>query len=605
MGDLFLESTLRGVLIAAGTWAIVSAMRIRMPATLHAIWTGVMIAMLLLPLTTAWAPKAPVQVLPQAQASSRVSAEAQTIGSANPVRGGQTRQETPRPIAAPVARWTWRDAVLFVYALVASALLVRLAFGTLRTYRLVRRSVVLDGRLTNAACASPVTVGLLRPVVILPEAWREWSHAKLRAVLVHEQAHARRRDPLVQWLALLNRAVFWFNPLAWWLERRLSSLAEQTCDDAVLADGHDPRDYSEYLLDTARAVGAKGRLNLAGAFMPGAFLPLRIRRILDTVPTARVSRARLISAVAACAIVSTVFVVVLPVRAASQRATGQPRLIVRPVQPRWIPPDSPQPQPVSLEWLDGDEWAFEMQSISTADELLAYSRLRTKPERDAFIARFWERRDPTPGTPVNEFRDEFVRRVQFARERLADPQSAGTAGFDTDRGRVYLMFGQPDAIEAQGSGRDRSEIWRYDDIAALGGQFRVRFSSARGAFCGYRIVSPAPLAQVGGVDAPTQRTRLQFYPLGLVAISIPVDANRVVGARWELRNHLGVQVDEGEIGFMDGRKTDPLSQHLSAAWLDMGIGCTHALPPDTYELITVVRFIDGDFASEKTTFNMQ
>ena len=114
------------------------------------------------------------------------------------------------------------------------------------------------GRLTSAACASPVTVGWLRPVVILPETWQEWSHNKLDAVLTHEHAHVRRRDPLVQWFALLNRAVFWFHPLAWWLERRLSVLAEQTCDDAVLARGHDPHDYSEYLLDTARSLGVAG-----------------------------------------------------------------------------------------------------------------------------------------------------------------------------------------------------------------------------------------------------------------------------------------------------------------------------------------------------------
>src|SRR5512140_2695582 len=58
---------------------------------------------------------------------------------------------------------------------------------------------------------------------------------------------ARRRDPLVEWLALLNRAVFWFHPLAWWLERKLSALAEDACDAAVLRGGHDAHAYSEYL----------------------------------------------------------------------------------------------------------------------------------------------------------------------------------------------------------------------------------------------------------------------------------------------------------------------------------------------------------------------
>ena len=57
----------------------------------------------------------------------------------------------------------------------------------------------------------------------------------------------------------LNRAVFWFHPLAWWLERRLSALSEEACDAAVLARGHDPFAYSEYLLGLARAMRRRAR----------------------------------------------------------------------------------------------------------------------------------------------------------------------------------------------------------------------------------------------------------------------------------------------------------------------------------------------------------
>lgn len=76
--------------------------------------------------------------------------------------------------------------------------------------------------------------------VILPEHWRQWPQAQLDAVLTHEHEHARRRDPLVQWLALLNRALFWFHPVAWWLERHLSALAEEACDNVVLERGTSP-----------------------------------------------------------------------------------------------------------------------------------------------------------------------------------------------------------------------------------------------------------------------------------------------------------------------------------------------------------------------------
>jgi TonB family protein len=187
-------------------------------------------------------------------------------------------------------------------------LLARLAIGTVRAHRLVRRAANREGRLTSDACAAPVTVGWLNPTVILPEHWPRWPQAQLNAVLTHEDEHARRRDPLVQWLALLNRAVFWFHPLAWWLERRLSALAEEACDAAVLARGHDPFQYSEYLLEMARVVRQTGaRVNVVGMAMPGAFLPQRIRRILEGGPAQRISRVRIVCVAVACAVVSTVF----------------------------------------------------------------------------------------------------------------------------------------------------------------------------------------------------------------------------------------------------------------------------------------------------------
>jgi TonB family protein len=145
-------------------------------------------------------------------------------------------------------------------------------------------------------------------VVVLPESWSQWPAAQLDAVLTHEHEHARRRDPLFQWLALLNRAVFWPHPLAWWLERRMAALAEEACDAVVLAHGHDPRDYSKYLIDMARSVATNGaRIQVWGMAMPGGFLEQRIRRILEGGPMPRLSRPRLVGACIACAATSAAF----------------------------------------------------------------------------------------------------------------------------------------------------------------------------------------------------------------------------------------------------------------------------------------------------------
>jgi hypothetical protein len=217
----------------------------------------------------------------------------------------------------------WNRVLLGVYILVACAFLVRLATGTVRTYQLVRSAVRRDDRLTSTWCAAPITVGWFRPVAILPEHSHEWSRAQLDAVLIHEREHARRRDPLVQWLALLNRAVFWFHPLAWWLERRLAALAEDTCDAAVLARGHDAQDYAEYLVDIARAVTRAGsRVKVVGTAMPGPRLARRIEQLLNRTSAPRVSRTRMVCTVAACAVSSAICAAATLEPASPQRSGG-------------------------------------------------------------------------------------------------------------------------------------------------------------------------------------------------------------------------------------------------------------------------------------------
>jgi Surface antigen variable number repeat len=107
---------------------------------------------------------------------------------------------------------------------------------------------------------------------------------------------------------LLNRALFWFHPASWWLDRHLSALAEEACDNVVLERGHNPREYSEYLIDLARSVTRSGaRLNIAGMAMPGSSLPRRIRRILASGSVPHTSRTRMVCVGIACAITCTAF----------------------------------------------------------------------------------------------------------------------------------------------------------------------------------------------------------------------------------------------------------------------------------------------------------
>jgi bla regulator protein BlaR1 len=253
---------------------------------------------------------------------------------------------TPAPVSLSAQFWNWGEACLAVYLIGAFVLLLRLAIGTIRA-----------NRLTCASCASPVTVGFLRPRILLPESSSEWPQGQLDAVLTHEQAHACRRDPLFQWLALFNRAVFWFHPLAWWLERKLSALAEEACDAAVLERGHDPREYSRHLLELARAVQQAGtRVNAPAMAMPGSYLPQRVKKIIEGVRPPIISRTRLAFAALVCAIPAAVFaagtldhaaqILPLPSLPASPLPLP-PALIAQAAQPAKAPAQTTQPAPAS------------------------------------------------------------------------------------------------------------------------------------------------------------------------------------------------------------------------------------------------------------------
>ncbi|HKV54075.1 MAG TPA: M56 family metallopeptidase [Candidatus Binataceae bacterium] len=321
----FLECTIRAALIVIGTAIVLYAMRVKVASIKHRVWTAVLFLMLALPFWTAWGPKAPVRLLP----ASVERFASQPLAPVAPPTPNSAQQIAPST-QPPTDRHLFpagEEILLGIYLFGCLTLLFRLAIGTRKAQRLIRAASNVSSRIPGAvsrgegsavafaarnkqidirssdSCAAPVTVGCLRPMVILPAHWRKWSPRQLEAVLAHEGEHVRRRDPLIQWLALFNRAIFWFHPAAWWLERELCALAEESCDAAVIAQGHDPRDYAETLMKIARDVMDSGsRINSVAVAMPGPRLPDRIRTIIESPPIPRVSRVRATCLVLACAI---------------------------------------------------------------------------------------------------------------------------------------------------------------------------------------------------------------------------------------------------------------------------------------------------------------
>src|SRR5499427_2308593 len=133
------------------------------------------------------------------------------------------------------------------------------------------------------------------------------------------------------------------------------------------------------------------------------------------------------------------------------------------------------------KWLNED-----VAYIITDEERAAFKRLTTDEEREQFIEQFWLRRDPSPDTIENEFKEEHYERIAYANERF----SSGKPGWKTDRGRIYITRGKPDEIESHPSGGtyDRPieegggttstfpfEIWRYRYIEGIGNEVLLEF----------------------------------------------------------------------------------------------------------------------------------
>ena len=133
-------------------------------------------------------------------------------------------------------------------------------------------------------------------------------------------------------------------------------------------------------------------------------------------------------------------------------------------------------------WLEEDALL-----IITPEENSVFESLSTPGEKENFIEQFWRRRDSTPLTQYNEFKQEHYRRIAYANERF---RYGGTSGWKTDRGRIYIKFGPPDDLEShphggtynhpmqEGGGSTWTfpfEIWRYRRIENVGQDIEIEF----------------------------------------------------------------------------------------------------------------------------------
>ena len=472
--------SLRSLCLGASVLVLLWICRVKSASARHALWTAVTAGMLLQVVLNPMLPPLRVRLL-RAPVLQPASA---TLPSFHLT---PTVPIVVNPVPVPRA-WlpTWTQTACALYTLVALFLLLRLAWGYLLTRRLLRGSDGIEhlGAWESSRISVPVTFA---SKIFLPVDWREWEPGKLRTVLAHEQAHVRRADWHIALMSRINRCIFWFHPMAWWLERQLETLAENACDDAALLLAEDRAQYAQALLDMARAVKTgQGRWMLAMA--KSAQVGRRIDRILDEtrpIPGAFGRSGWL--AVLAC----TLPLVLL---ASCVRLAPAKAKVAAPVNPApaSAPPPPPTAQalpnpPAAPDGTPYQKWLKEeVVYIITDAERNAFQALQTDEEREQFMEQFWLRRDPTPPTVENEFREEHYRRIAYANDRFA---SARLPGWETDRGMIYIRFGPPDE-RAQNPGRtyDRPieegggtstlfpfEKWRYRYIEGFSGEINIEF----------------------------------------------------------------------------------------------------------------------------------
>jgi beta-lactamase regulating signal transducer with metallopeptidase domain len=340
MLEVVVRAAICTLLLAVAVQLCLRTLRVRHPKLLLSAWTAVLVASVATP--------ALQRVIPSA-VPTLLSRPFYPAGIVNPgIRASLLpfsviSSSVISPSGATTARasepqrtFAWRKWLTGTYVLVASLFLLRLLLGLILSWRMlrathpVRENWAAGKRLrTSTWICAPVTVG---SQVLLPAECVNWDARRRRAVLAHEEAHIARGDFYVQLLSQVNRSVFWFSPLAWWLHRRLTALAELASDDAAIEALGDRPGYAAILLDFARL---PRNPSFGVAMARPATVCQRIERILadetTPAPVTRLLQTVIAAAVAPLAMLTAVlFAEAAPLEASREQVAPHTRITIDP-----------------------------------------------------------------------------------------------------------------------------------------------------------------------------------------------------------------------------------------------------------------------------------
>lgn len=280
-------------------------LRRRGAATRHAVWTATLFGVLAVPLLGAVLPgwRAPVPGLASTFTPSQAAESMAPAPAANEPSHLSLLTSPAVSNASSVSETKYLTvAVLVLWGAGALAVLALVLSGQLEMLRAVRRARNLEGTWRKEASEAaglmgvrrairilqapdipvPATWGAWRSIVLLPPDAEQWSAGRRRVVLLHELAHVARFDCLVEYVAWIACALYWFHPGVWHIARRVRAERERACDDLVIGAGTPAAEYAMHLVDVAAGIAPPRRRPLAALAMAGrGTLESRLADLLD------------------------------------------------------------------------------------------------------------------------------------------------------------------------------------------------------------------------------------------------------------------------------------------------------------------------------------
>ncbi|HUD99129.1 MAG TPA: GWxTD domain-containing protein [Bryobacteraceae bacterium] len=308
----------------------------------------------------------------------------------------------------------------------------------LRAQLRVSRPVLL---LESSVAEVPMVLGHFRPLILMPAGLLAGLPVEqIEAILPHELAHIRRWDYFANIMQRCVEGLLFYHPAVWWISSVIRAERENCCDDVVVAMRGDAPAYAATLvtLEHNRWQENNGPGRRTAVAATGGSLMKRVRRLLYPK-----------SPSGAWTPLFGALILMLTAAAAVVAWQAAPAPADREATPY-------------LEWLNQD-----VVYIIADEERAAFLKLTTDEERKKFIEQFWERRNPTPGASENVFKEEHYRRIAYANKHWA---TASKAGWQTDRGHMYIVYGPPDEIESHLPGRNGIpfEDWKYRNVEGMG-----------------------------------------------------------------------------------------------------------------------------------------